>query len=84
MIILYYKSILLLLRWDTGKVRDRLGGMGRFKGGLRCKGVIINVITEIHYRCNYMQVFLKYKYNVKTCMYTINALYQMIHLKVST
>ncbi len=35
------------------------GGMGRFKGGLRCKGwvnsVIINVITEI----SYMQVFLK-------------------------
>ncbi len=53
---------LLLLRWDTGKVRDRFGGMGRFKGGLRCKGwvnsvIIINVITEINYRCNYMQVF---------------------------
>ncbi len=35
--------------------------MGRFKDGLRCKGlvnsVIINVITEINYRCNYMQVF---------------------------
>ncbi len=34
--------------------------MGRFKGGLRCKGwvnsVIINVITEFNYR--YMQVFL--------------------------
>ncbi len=47
--------------------------------GLRCKGwvnsVIINVITEINYRCNYMQVFYKYKYNVKTCMYTISALY---------
>jgi len=28
---------LLLLRWDMGKVRDRFGGMGRFKGGLRCK-----------------------------------------------
>ncbi len=30
-------------------VRDRFGGMGRFKGGLKCKGwvnsVIINVIT---------------------------------------
>ncbi len=39
------KNILLLL----GKVRDRFGGMGRFNGGLRCKGwvnsVIINVIT---------------------------------------
>ncbi len=49
----------LLLRWDTGKVRDRFGGM--LKGGFRCKGwvnsVTINVITEINYRCNYMQVF---------------------------
>jgi len=25
----YSKSLLLLLRWDTGKVRDRFGGMGR-------------------------------------------------------
>ncbi len=37
--------------------------VGRFKGGLRCKGwvssIIINVITEINYRCKYMQVFLK-------------------------
>ncbi len=56
--ILYCKTLLLLLRWDAGKVRDRFGGMGRFKGGLRCKGwvnsVIINVITEINYRCNYI------------------------------
>ncbi len=33
-----------------GKVRDRFGGMGRFKGGLRCKGwvnsIIMNVIIE--------------------------------------
>ncbi len=47
--------------------------MGRFKGGLRCKGWVnsinINVITEINHRCNYMQVFLKYKYNVKKNMY---------------
>ncbi len=53
MVILYCKT-----RWDTGKVRDRFGGMGRFKGGLRYKGwvnsVIINVITEINYRCNYI------------------------------
>ncbi len=71
MFILYCKTLLLLLRWDTGKVRDWLSGMGRFKGGLRCKGwvnsVIINVIT---YR-----YFKKYKYNVKTCMHTISALY---------
>ncbi len=60
---------------DTGQVRDWFGGMGRFS----CKGsvnsVIINVITEINHRCKYMQVFLKY--NVKTCMHTISALYQM-------
>ncbi len=35
-----------------GKVRDKFGGMGRFKGGLRCKGwvnsIIINVITEMN------------------------------------
>ncbi len=44
--------------------------MSRFKVGLRCKGwvnsVIINVITEINYGCNYMQVFFLYKYTVKT------------------
>ncbi len=43
---------------DTGKVRDRFGDMGRFKGRLRCKGwvnsVIMNVITYINYRCNYI------------------------------
>ncbi len=52
-----------------GKVRDVFGGMGRFKGGLRCNGwvnsVVIHLITEINYRCNCMQVFFKYKYNVK-------------------
>ncbi len=36
--------------------------MGGFKGGFKIsKGfvnsVIINVITEMNYRCNYMQVF---------------------------
>ncbi len=35
--------------------------MGGFKGGLRYNGwvnsVTINEITEINYRCNYMQVF---------------------------
>ncbi len=61
--ILYRTFVLLLLRWDMGKVRDRFGGMGRFKGGLRCKGwvnsVIINVITEINLRFNYMQVIFE-------------------------
>ncbi len=50
---------MLLLRWDKGKVRDRCSGMGRLKGGLRCKrsvsSVIINVIIEI----NFMQLFFK-------------------------
>ncbi len=54
--ILNFKTLLLLLRRDMGKVRDMFGGMGRFKGGLRCKGwvnsVIINVITELNYRYN--------------------------------
>jgi len=34
-LMLYCKSLLLLLRCDAGKVRDRCGGMGRFKGGFR-------------------------------------------------
>jgi len=37
-LMLYCKSLLLLLRCDMGKVRDRCGGMGRFKGGFKCKG----------------------------------------------
>ncbi len=53
----------LLGSYSTGKVRDRFDGMEKFKGWLRCKGwvnsVIINVITEIYYRCNYMQYFFK-------------------------
>ncbi len=84
MFILYCETLLLLLRWDTGEVRDRVGGMGRFKSGLSFNGwdniVIINVITENNYRCNYMQLFFKYKYNINT----ISALNQMIHLNVST
>lgn len=59
--ILYCKTLILLLRWDTGKVRDKFVAMGRFKGGLRSKewvnSVNIYVISEINYRCNCMQVF---------------------------
>ncbi len=59
--IFYCKTLLLLLRRDTGKVRERFGGVGRFKHELRYKGcvnsVIIDVITEINYRCNNKQVF---------------------------
>ncbi len=55
-------------------IRDRFGGMGRFKGELTCKrwvnSVIINAVTEINNRCHYM--------------YTISALYQINNLNVST
>ncbi len=57
-VVMYCKTLLLQFWWDTGKVRNRFGAMGRFKGGLRCKcwvnSVIINVITEMNYRCNYI------------------------------
>ncbi len=47
MFILYCKTLLLLLRRDTGKIRDMFGGMGRFKGGLRCKGFLFHILTYI-------------------------------------
>lgn len=71
------------------KLRDRFGGMVRFMGGLRCKeminSVIIDLIIEMNYSCNYMEVFFffKYKYSVKTCMRTTSAL-QIINLNVYT
>lgn len=34
---MYCKTLVLLLRRDTAKVRDRCSGMVRFKDGLRCK-----------------------------------------------
>ncbi len=75
MSILYCKTLLLLSRWDTAKVRDRFDGMGRFKGGLICKewvnSVILNVITSINYRCNYMQVFILIEVQCKN-MYVHN------------
>jgi len=46
-LMLYSKTLLLLLRSDTGKVRDRCGGMGRFKGGFKCKGWVSSVITDV-------------------------------------
>jgi len=43
-----------------GNVRDSFHGMVKFKCWFRggCKGstVIIDVSTEMNYRCNYMQV----------------------------
>jgi len=44
---LYCKTLLLLLRCDTGEVRDRCGGMGWFKGRLRCEGRVNSVITNV-------------------------------------
>ncbi len=35
------------VRWDTVKVRDRFGGTGRFKGGLRCTGWVNSVIINV-------------------------------------
>ncbi len=29
------------------KVGNRFGGMGRFKGGLRCKGWVNSIITNV-------------------------------------
>ncbi len=55
--------------------------MGWFKVGLTA--IIINVVTEMNHRCNYMQVFFKYMYNVKHVC-TVSTLYQMIDLNVST
>ncbi len=54
--------------------------MGRFKGGLRCKGwfnsVIIHIITEINYKCNCMQVFKNiYKYDVNMYVHKCNIKY---------
>ncbi len=44
---LYCKILLLLLRWDMGKVRDMFGGMGRFKGWLMCKGWVNSVNKQL-------------------------------------
>lgn len=52
LLFIIYWTTLLVLRWDISKVRDRFGGMGRFKGGLTCKG------------CS--TVYLHNKYNVRT------------------
>ncbi len=53
---------MLLLGWDTGKVRDWLSGLGRFKCGLRCKGCVNCVIMNV------IQKSITYKYfkNIST------------------
>lgn len=53
MFILYCKTLLQLLRWDTGKIRDSFSGIGRLRGKGRVNGVIVDVITEVIYSCNY-------------------------------
>jgi len=62
--------------WD---VMDRFSGMDRFKGELRVNSVIIDVIIDITYSSDYMQVFPKYKYSIYTYV-----LYQIISLNVIT
>ncbi len=72
-----------------GKVRDRFGGMGRFKAGLRCKGwvnsAIINVITEI-IMCNCIKLLYHFyilsqclapSYDYKVLFYCNPTLYSM-------
>lgn len=62
MFMLYCKTLLLFLRWDTGKVWARLGGMVRFEDGFRgsdkVKSEITDMITKMYYKINYMQVLL--------------------------
>lgn len=43
---LYYKTLLLLMMWNTGKVKDRL------RDSERVNSVIKDVTTEISNRCN--------------------------------
>jgi len=48
---LFCKTLLLLLRRDTDKYRDRFCGIVRFKGRQSINSVK-DVITEINNRCN--------------------------------
>ncbi len=43
--ILYCKTLLLMMRWDTGEVRDRFGGMGMFKGGVNSVTCMYTIIA---------------------------------------
>ncbi|MGL5901728.1 MAG: hypothetical protein ACRCZO_03515 [Cetobacterium sp.] len=53
------REIVTLLMWDTGEVRDRFSGMGRFKG-LRVNIALIDaIIGEMYYSYNYMFFFNK-------------------------
>lgn len=44
---LYCISLLLLLRWDMVKVKGWSGGLVRVKGGLKCRGRVKSVITNV-------------------------------------
>jgi len=45
-VILCFKTLLLLLRWDMGKVRDWFGGMGSQQCNYKCNHKLItDVIT---------------------------------------
>jgi len=84
-LMMYCKTLLQLLMCHLGKVRDCCGGMGRFKGRLKCKGWVSCVITDVITLVTAVHAgILKNKYNVKTCMYTISPLYQIIHFNEST
>lgn len=41
-------------------------GLGMFKGALRGKGRVNTLIIDVITDFNYMQVFFKYKYSVKS------------------
>jgi len=67
---LYYKTLLLLLRWDMGKDKHRFGGIVRSKGGLRSKGRVNSVI-----RCKLITAVI-------TCRYLNNRMWNMdVHNK---
>lgn len=80
-------SFCIVKHYNTGKVRDRFGGMDRFKGGLGGKGrvnsIIIAVITEIKYRCNHTRYYFKYKYNVKHVSRLFCGLLVICHQKMA-
>lgn len=51
----------MLSMWDRGQIRNRIGGMGRFLGGLRGRSWDNNIFIEINkqiIRDNYIQMFL--------------------------
>ncbi len=79
-LMLSYRTHLLLLRWDTVKVRDRFGTMIRFKVWGRVNSVIAdvklirNVITERYYvkaQCKNVNVHDALYQMINVCKYTV-------------